>query len=90
MRIPLGTGFRREERKGQVLRAKKQQDSVGMQYYFTDSIHAPAPAYCLYPWEPGAGVGTPGPPPDQQPRAVRASTMDILSRLGSEHLYVLM
>lgn len=90
VRIPPATGVRREERKGQVLRAKKQQDSVGMQFYFTDSIRAPAPAYCQYPGEPGAGVGTPSPPPDQQPKATRASTMVIPSRLGSEHVYVLM
>lgn len=70
MRIPLGIGVRREERKGHVLRAKKQQDFVGMQFYFTDSIHAPAPAYCQYPWEPCAGVGTPSPVPDQQPKAM--------------------
>lgn len=70
MRIPLGTGVRREERKGQVLRGKKQQDLVGMQFYFTDSIHAPVPAYCQYPWGALCWSGTPSPLPDQQPKAM--------------------
>lgn len=61
MRTPLGTGVRREEREGQVLRAKKQQDLVGMQFYFTDSIHAPAPAYSQYPWGALCWCGDPQP-----------------------------
>lgn len=70
MRIPLGTGVRREKRKGQVLRAKKQQDLVGMQFYFTDSIMLQLQLTASTPGEPCAGVGTPNPLPDQQPKAM--------------------
>lgn len=59
-----GSGGKREKGKG--LGTRKQQDLVvgvvgGCRFYFTDSIHAPAPAYSQSPWGALCWCGDPWP-----------------------------
>lgn len=61
-----GSGGKREKGKG--LGTKKQQDLAGgvggageCRFYFTDSIHAPAPAYSQSSWGALCWCGDPWP-----------------------------
>lgn len=72
MGIPLGKAPRGQEERETRTKSwglGSSRTSWGCRFCFTDSIHAPAPAYSQYPWGALCWCWDPGPLPDRQPKA---------------------
>lgn len=54
-------GVRRKEKRARSRGLRSSRTQWGCRFYFTDTIHAPAPAYSQYPWGALCWCWDPGP-----------------------------